>query len=93
VEAGCTAVYGTDLGNGAIRPGIDTAELEILASVLAGPDAALAAATSAASGLAGCGGRVAEGEPADLVWVPAFERLGDLAGEPAVWVGGHRVLA
>jgi imidazolonepropionase-like amidohydrolase len=87
--AGCPIVYGTDLGNDGIRPGIDTAELEILSEALGGRDAAVAAATSGAGALAGVGGRIAVGKPADLIWRPAdVSSLAELRRDLKVWVGG-----
>jgi len=76
--AGCTVAYGTDLGNDGIRPGIDTAEIEILAEALGSVDAALAAATSVAGALAGSGGRLTVGGPGYLVWCPRFSGPADL---------------
>jgi imidazolonepropionase-like amidohydrolase len=90
-EAGCRVVYGTDLGNGAIRPGIDTDELEILADVTGSVAGALACACTRAGELAGSGGRIAVGEPADLVWLPSFERLRDLGSRKDVFIGGKLV--
>jgi imidazolonepropionase-like amidohydrolase len=90
-EAGCRVVYGTDLGNGAIRPGIDTDELEILADVLGGDEQALAAACARAGELVGGGGRIAVGEPADLLWLPSFERLRDLGSRKDVLIDGKLI--
>ncbi len=90
-EAGCRVVYGTDLGNGAIRPGIDTDELEILAEVTGGTESALACACARAGELVGGGGRIAVGEPADLVWLPSFERLRDLGARKDVFIDGKLV--
>jgi imidazolonepropionase-like amidohydrolase len=84
--AGCPIVYGTDLGNEGISPGIDAAELEILERALGGRDRALAAATSGAGALAGVGGTIAVGAPADLVWCPRFEGFADLH-RVEVWMG------
>jgi len=85
--AGCPVVYGTDLGNDGIQPGIDTAELAILEEALGGRERALAAATAGAGALAGVRGRIAVREPADLVWVPAFSSFDDLGKDLHVWVG------
>ena len=90
-EAGCRVAYGTDLGNGAIRPGIDIDELDILAYITGGNEAALACACARAGDLVGGGGRIAVGEPADLVWLPSFERLSDLAGSKEVYIDGKLV--
>jgi imidazolonepropionase-like amidohydrolase len=88
-SAGCAVVYGTDLGNDGIRPGIDTEELEILEDALGGREAALAAATSRAGELAGAGGRIAVGSAADLIWRAApIESMGDLRRDITVWAGG-----
>jgi imidazolonepropionase-like amidohydrolase len=84
--AGCTVAYGTDLGNDGIVPGVDAAELEILDGVLGGRERALAAATSVAGSLAGVGGRIAEGAPADLVWCSSFGPFADLR-HAEVWIG------
>jgi imidazolonepropionase-like amidohydrolase len=84
-EAGCRIVYGTDLGNGAIQPGIDVAELSILAEVLGSEERALAAATSTAAELCDVT------ERADLVWLPSYERLTDLAGPKRVFVDGVEI--
>ncbi|HVE92871.1 MAG TPA: amidohydrolase family protein [Actinomycetota bacterium] len=91
VEAGVPVVYGTDLGNGPIRPGIDVLELQLLAEALGGMEAALASATSGAGALAGSGGTLAPGERADLVWVPKLDRMQDLASSKKVWIGGRLV--
>jgi imidazolonepropionase-like amidohydrolase len=90
-EAGCRVVYGTDLGNGAIRPGIDTDELEILADLTGSNEAALACACARAGELVGGGGRIAVGEPADLVWLTSFERLRDLGSHKDVFIDGKLV--
>jgi len=85
--AGCRVVYGTDLGNGGIRPGIDTEELEIISSALGDRTRALAAATGIAGAVAGSGGRLAAGGLADLVWVPRFDSFADLRRGLRVWMG------
>lgn len=90
-QAGCTIAYGTDLGNGNIAPGIDTAELAIVAEALGDANAAIAAATGVSGEFCGRGGRITPGVPADLVWVPAFRRLDDLNKELKVWIGGKQV--
>lgn len=90
-DAGCRVVYGTDLGNGSIRPGVDTAELAILADVLGSTEAALASACARAGELARGGGRIAVGEPADLVWLPSFDRLDDLRRSKDVFIDGKLV--
>lgn len=89
--AGCAIVYGTDLGNGAIRPGIDVRELAEIAGALGGEERALAAATAASGGLCGNAGTILAGGRADLVWVRRYERLGDLAGANRVWIGGAEI--
>jgi imidazolonepropionase-like amidohydrolase len=86
-DAGCPIAYGTDLGNGPIRAGIDVDELGLLEGALGGRTQALAAATSTAGTLAGSGGRLAPGLPADLVWVPRFDSLADLRRDAEVLVG------
>jgi imidazolonepropionase-like amidohydrolase len=85
--AGCPIAYGTDLGNGDIRPGIDPEELAILSEALGGVEPALASATSVAGDLAGLGGRIAAGRPSDLVWVPRFDSFDDLRSHARVWIG------
>jgi imidazolonepropionase-like amidohydrolase len=90
-EAGCRVTYGTDLGNGAIRPGIDVDELEILADVTGSVEGPLACACTHAGELAGGGGRIGVGEPADLVWLPSFERLRDLGSRKDVFIDGKLV--
>lgn len=87
-NAGAPVAYGTDLGNGAIEPGIDAREIALLASILGSLDAALAAATSGSGEVAGTGGRIRVNEPADLVWMRALEGAQDLGGDVAVWIGG-----
>jgi imidazolonepropionase-like amidohydrolase len=90
-DTGCRVVYGTDLGNGAIRPGIDVDELEILEDVTGSIENALACACAHAGELLGGGGRIAIGEAADLVWLSSFERLRDLAGRKDVFIDGKLV--
>jgi imidazolonepropionase-like amidohydrolase len=90
-DAGCRIVYGTDLGNGAIHPGLDVDELEIIEGVTGDVESTLACACSRAGELAGNGGRIAPGLDADLVWAPSFERLSDLRGPKDVWIGGTLV--
>ena len=87
--AGCPVAYGTDLGNGSIRPGIDPAELELLEHALGDRARALAAATSVSGALAGAGGRIAPDLPADLLWVPRFDSFDDLARDARIWIGGR----
>ena len=72
-------------------PGIDTDELEILADVLGGDEPALAAACARAGELVGSGGRIAVGEPADLVWLPSYERLRDLGSRKDVFIDGKLI--
>lgn len=85
--AGCRIAYGTDLGNGAIRPGIDVEELEIISEALGDRERALAAATSSSATLAGFHGRIAADAAADLLWVPRFDSFADLRRDARVWIG------
>jgi imidazolonepropionase-like amidohydrolase len=89
--AGCRIAYGTDLGNGAIRPGLDVTELADLEGVTGDVESALRAACADAGALAGSGGRIAIDADADLVWVPVFDGWGDLKADKHVWIGGERV--
>ncbi len=85
--AGCSVAYGTDLGNGSIKPGIDIEELQLIAEALGAVEAALVSATSSGGEIAGYGGRISAGGRADLVWLAGFGGLGDLT-EKRVWIGG-----
>lgn len=85
VAAGATVRYGTDLGNGGIKPGADIRELELLADdVGLGADGALRAATEP----------LTVGRPAGVVAL-----TGDPRERPKCWrrplavVGGGTVLA
>ncbi|MFN2641236.1 MAG: amidohydrolase family protein [Actinomycetota bacterium] len=87
--AGCPVAYGTDLGNGAIRPGLDTRELAIIAEATGSISAALTAATKGAGTVAGARGNIFAGGPADLVWTPERE---DVPGDRnEVWKDGARL--
>ena len=86
-DAGCVIAYGTDLGNGSIRPGIDPGELGILDKALGGPERALAAATSVSGALAGSPGRIVAEARADLLWVPRFDSYDDLRRGARVFLG------
>lgn len=86
-SAGCVIAYGTDLGNGRIRPGVDPDELAILDEALGGRERALAAATSVSGTLAGSAGRIVADAPADLVWVPRFDSYDDLKHDARVFIG------
>ena len=85
--AGCPIAYGTDLGNDGIEPGIDVEEVAILSEMFGGLDRALAAGTSVAAGIAGVGGFVSVGAPADLIWCPRLEEPADLRKDIEVWSG------
>ncbi|MDQ1712915.1 MAG: hypothetical protein QOE45_2365 [Frankiaceae bacterium] len=79
-EAGVRLVYGTDLGNGGTRPGVDERELARLAEAGLGPLGALRAATEGAAnvaGFAGLTGRLRAGERAYVVILDA-DPLADL---------------
>jgi imidazolonepropionase-like amidohydrolase len=82
VAAGVPLVFGTDLGNAGTRPGVDPAELALLADAGLGPLGALRAATEVSALLVGGGltGRITAGEPATLVVLP-----GDPLADPEVW--------
>jgi imidazolonepropionase-like amidohydrolase len=72
---GGTVIYGTDLGNGPIPPGVHTRELDLLAEAGLSPDEILAALTRAP---------IEPGAPADLIGLrgdprwdrTAFDRIG-----------------
>jgi len=78
--AGVRLVYGTDLGNAGTLPGVDPRELDRLADAGLGRRGALLAATQVAAGLLGRSGRIAVGEPAELVLL-----AGDPLLEPGLW--------
>ncbi len=85
VAAGVPLLYGTDLGNGGTKPGVDPRELDRLADAGLGREGALRAATAASSGAAGFGGRAGDGlitvgRPARLVLLDH-----DPLVEPAAW--------
>jgi imidazolonepropionase-like amidohydrolase len=85
--AGCPIAYGTDLGNGDIRPGLDADELALIEDAVGDRALALGAATGVAGSLAGAGGRIAAGLPADLVWIPSFAGPADLQNDLEVRIG------
>jgi len=90
--AGCVVVYGTDLGNDGIEPGVDAAELSRLAEALESDDAALAAATSAAASFSGLPrARIAQGEPATLMLTDTLDPPA-LRKPHAMWIEGKRLL-
>ncbi|MBV9291903.1 MAG: amidohydrolase family protein [Frankiales bacterium] len=78
LAAGAVIRYGTDLGNGGIRPGVDAAELEILAATGLGPAGALQAATEP----------ITVGQRAGLVLLDD-----DPLAHPGVWRRPRAVLA
>jgi imidazolonepropionase-like amidohydrolase len=85
VAAGVPLLYGTDLGNGGTRPGVDPRELDRLADAGLGREGALRAATAGSAGAAGFGGRAGDGTitvgtPARLVLLDH-----DPLVEPAAW--------
>jgi imidazolonepropionase-like amidohydrolase len=83
VSAGATLRYGTDLGNGGTRPGVDPRELDRLATAGLGRLGALRAATEHAAhaiGVRGQSGRIEQGQPVSLVLLP-----GSPLDEPGVW--------
>ncbi len=79
-EAGGRVVYGTDLGNGGIVPGIETAEVRALVGAGMTLTDVLDAATAAAADHLGLPdvGRIAPGQAADLIAVPASLVGGDV---------------
>lgn len=87
--AGCAVVYGTDLGNEGIDPGLNPEEMSIVAEACGGAEAALRAATRDAADLAGFPpARVRSGDPANII---VCESLGfaDLARPSMVFVDGR----
>lgn len=81
--AGVRLRYGTDLGNGGTRPGVDPRELDRLADAGLGRLGALRAATeysAQAPGIRRRTGRLAVASPAALVVLP-----GNPLDEPGVW--------
>jgi imidazolonepropionase-like amidohydrolase len=85
VAAGVPLRYGTDLGNGGTRPGVDPRELDRLADAGLGREGALRAATAGSAASSGLGGRAGDGTirvgaPARLVLLDA-----DPLVEPAAW--------
>jgi imidazolonepropionase-like amidohydrolase len=90
--AGCPIVYGTDLGNAGIAPGIDAEELAVLEAALGSRDAALGAATGDAATLTGLpGGRIVPGAPADVVLADRYD-LDAIARPRGVWIEGARIV-
>ncbi len=90
-RAGCRIVYGTDLGNGDIAPGLDVDELQLIGDAFDSSEKALAAATSVAGAYAKHGGRIEAGAPADLVHVASYSTLEDLRAPRSVWKNGTRL--
>jgi imidazolonepropionase-like amidohydrolase len=90
-RAGVPLLYGTDLGNGGTRPGVDPRELDRLADAGLGRLGALRAATEGAAraaGIRGHTGRIEPGRPAELVLL-----CSDPLVEPGVWRHPTAVLA
>jgi imidazolonepropionase-like amidohydrolase len=85
--AGCSVAYGTDLGNGAIRPGLDAKEIGLLTDALGSREDALRSATSVAGSIAGRGGSLEKGS-SDLMWIPEGDDPGD---RKEVWKEGARL--
>lgn len=86
VAAGVPLRYGTDLGNGGTRPGVDPRELDRLADAGLGREGALRAATAGSSAAYGLAGRVGDG----TIRVGAAARLvlldADPLVEPSTWM-------
>jgi imidazolonepropionase-like amidohydrolase len=83
VAAGVRLRYGTDLGNGGTRPGVDPRELDRLAATGLGRLGALRAATEYAAqapGIRSRTGRLIRGRAAELVLLPSSPLT-----EPGVW--------
>ncbi|MBO0829831.1 MAG: amidohydrolase family protein [Streptosporangiales bacterium] len=84
VGSGVPVVYGTDLGNTGIAPGVDAEELALLAEAGLGPEGALRAATEGSAAVGGLNGvhqgRVRVGERARMVVL-----AGDPVAEPKNW--------
>lgn len=93
VAAGVPLRYGTDLGNGGTRPGVDPRELDRLADAGLGRDGALLAATAGSSSAYGLAGRVGDG----TIRVGATARLvlldTDPLVEPSAWTHPLAVVA
>lgn len=93
VAAGVPLRYGTDLGNGGTRPGVDPRELDRLADTGLGREGALRAATAGSSAAYGLAGRVGDG----TIRVGAVARLvlldADPLIEPSTWMHPLAVIA
>ena len=93
--AGGRVVYGTDLGNAGVRPGIDPTEVRLMARAGMSPLEILASATSGSAGWLGLDdrGMIAPGMRADLVALDTenIDKASDLAKVDDVWRGGRRV--
>ncbi|HEY5335826.1 MAG TPA: amidohydrolase family protein [Mycobacteriales bacterium] len=93
VAAGVPLRYGTDLGNGGTRPGVDPRELDRLADAGLGRDGALRTATAGSSAAYGLAGRVGDG----TIRVGAVARLvlldADPLVEPSAWMHPLAVVA
>jgi len=92
LRRGGTLLYGSDYGVTGIPPGVDVAELELLAEAGLGRVGALRAATSKAANMLAIDGlgRLAEGSPADVVAVRGdpTQNLDDLSDPVLVVRGG-----
>lgn len=90
--AGCRIVYGTDLGNDGIRPGLDVEEMQILQSTLGSRDAALHAATAASAEYAGFPlASIAPGSSANLMRCASLD-YADIASPTHVFIDGTAVI-
>jgi len=87
-SAGARIVYGTDLGNTGTSPGIDAAELRLLAAAGLSPAAIVRAATSAPAELLGLSdlGAIAPGKAASILALAADPALDAAALARPAWV-------
>jgi imidazolonepropionase-like amidohydrolase len=95
VALGGTLLYGSDVGNAGVPPGIVVAELRLMRQAGLTPEQVLAAATSRPGEQIGLAplGTLAEGAPADVIAVRGDARaLRDDLARPLVVVAGGRIV-